>query len=393
MTDPFAEIRDEINALDLDEELEKQDDQDGPEETGDESPPAKDEPDQDPDDDSDKSDADDGESEDDEPEATDDSDAKDDSGEGEDDADGEDEDTSEQTVEIDGEQVPLSEVSKWRKDARELKARLTQVTQQHAEERKNLEAAARSAQDGTKATEELVRDLTSDAVTKKFLAKHPDALQYLIAEPKEARKLIGNEAVATAFWRDFEALKENPDLANRLIRRDDEPDAEEAVSDEVLAARNEQLVGVVWNGLDQAIQVVARERGIEDEEVLNAVQLDFLDMVGLKPEGNTKEDFLRATSTLASLVVRHDNERGYFLDDKLITKSFDLAASKKKRDKDRASAEADKHNKDVDAQLNDKNQPPKTPSGDGVTTPPEKLLPDAESLRDVMDAVSSLEIE
>ncbi len=396
MTDSFRSIADDIDALDVEAELEKQDDPEGPEEAGLESPTAEDEPTEDPSDDS-EPEADPEEPEAEEPEEPeeepdDDSDtpeeSEDEEGESPE-SDEEDEDQSEPTYEIDGEQVPLSQVLEWRDGRDALKAEHTRASQRAAQLQQQLQQVVEQANEGSKAQQKLVQDLTSDPNVSKLIRKHPETLTLMLQAPDDARKLIGNVNAVSAFWEDYEAIKDNPRLAERL-RLADTPEEQEQVSQEVVQQRQAQIMQGVWNGLDQAIEAVAEERGVDDDDLKDEVRRSFLDLAGMPTDRQaTYQEAVAATQRImAAMLVQ--NENGYMLRRQLIDDRMEILEAKRGKKASREARLADEHNKAVDEQLADTSDAPKTPEGDGPTSPPPKA-PEVNSVRDVLDEIDAYE--
>lgn len=377
---------DEIDALKLEGEFdETQDDPEGPEEAGNESPPAEDEPDVDPDD------ADEPEEAEAEPPEEAESEPSDDEVE-EVEADDE-EDEVEPTVEVDGEEYPLSVVREWKEGRDELKATLTRKSQEWSQQRQQYEQVVEQARQGNAQQKKLVRDLTRDATVKKFLQKHPDALELLMEAPEDARQLIGNPEATEAFWQDYETLQNNPRLAERLVKTETGEADEEEVSAEVVRERNIQIAGQVWQGVEQAVEAIAEERGADDETKTEVLK-SLLEVFGVPTDGSvTESDLFAGTTRAMQLMFRRDPQHGIILQRRMLDERFDLLEKQEQTKQDREAKKAEEHNAEVDAALKKENKPPKTPSGEGPTAPPEGLPePGGKGIRGVMDAIDDLEI-
>ena len=385
----FRKIADEIDAVDIEAELEAQDDLDDPDEAGIESPTAEDESVEDP--------GDEGEPEAVEPEGDEDTPSEpedvDEDTEGEDEdivePEVEDEAEAEPTFEIDGEEVPLSQVLEWRDGRADLKAAHTRAAQRAAELEQRLQQEREQAQQGTAARQELLNDLVNDTNVSKLIRKHPETLTLLMQEPQEARKLVGDVNAVSAFWEDYEAIKDNPRLAERLSLAET-PEQEDQVSQEVVQQRQKAIVQGLWTGLDQAIDAVADERDIGDDEARDTVREAFLQLAGMPTDrAATREEVLAATRWVWNAMVRQTGQ-GPILDRKLIDDRFDLIETKQQARERREAEAAEEHNRAVDAQLSDQNDIPTTPAGDGPTSPPPKPEP-VSNLRDVLDQLDEID--
>jgi len=353
MPDTLQDVLMDIESTEAEEPEQKDDLEEAPTSEEVESPSAEDEPGQDPD-------AEEPEPSEDEPEE---GEPEDDQAEPEEpdaeETDEEDEGPEEETVVVDGEEVPLSTVREWRDGRNEIKGVLSErlgEARQEAEQLREL----------TQKQTQLVADLTSDRSTRELIQNHPELLGDLIQAPEEARGLIGNARAVQRFQDDYEFLLENPEQAERLASGD--PEAQEEVSEQ---AELQQVANhAVWvaNGMKTAVQAVANHFAdehpeVSEPEVLNEVENELMkEFGGVDPEGDfTADELVQAMNQLESIFFKKQNGETV-VDPRLIAARFDRRLRAKQSRQEREEARAEEHNKQVDEALQDE-APPSSPKG------------------------------
>ena len=267
--------------------------------------------------------------------------------------DGESEEGSEPTIELDGEQVPLSEVRRWKAEGL-MQADYTRKTQETAAERK-------AAQQLVSDRDALLTEVLDDVAMSSFVKAHPKVLKNLMADPKNTRAILGNAEEVQRLWDDYELLLDRPHLADRVFGG--EQVDQQAVENERLA----ENIGMIANALDAKVDEVAADfEGVDADQVR-----DYVLSLGKVPtkEGADVNELVDGFTRLYNLMFLHDEESGQTsLDDTLIRNHFDLLSRSAAVSNATADAEADEHNRQVDEQLKDPSSAPST-SGSSKDAP------------------------
>jgi hypothetical protein len=240
------------------------------------------------------------------------------------------------------------------------------------------------------ATEERVSGLTSlvqetvkDPTMKEFLASHPEAMGYLIENPDATRALLGRETEIKKFWREFEIISEDPEIAERFLKR-----PEQTVKQVDHRVQFNQAVQFAKTFDDTVAEVVKEFEGVEADEV----SAHFGQLIGAEPNaGLGAREFIGAMERLwnVSVAAGKDGRPAFRRDiiKREAQRLADLAAARKND----TLSKTQKHNEAVDAALRKESAPPATPGGGTSPAPAEEKQPQYESLSEILADLSPLD--
>lgn len=335
----FQDVVSDISHGAMDEDDEEV--QDSPETPEVEESPDPDKVAEDPDTEAESEDEDEEEVQSDEPEG------EDEDEESEEDAEDSDDEPEEPTVEIDGEQVPVSQVRAWR-DGNLRQEDYTRKTQDLATRAKALEKERQEMQS-------LADSIAGDKFLQKFLAAHPEAISHLMAEPQGTKALLGNADAVNQFWQEYEVLLDNPGIASKLAHTGQKPP-------EVEEEAQVRSAVAVAGALKYAVEEVGKQYPDVDRE---AVENYLLELGGVDPQNppQDKRGVIQSMARLYQLMFMVDGDQTY-VNPRLIRDRFEALAAASEKHKKTADKKAEEHNKKVDAALKETDdQPPKTPKG------------------------------
>jgi len=286
-----------------------------------------------------------------------------------------DTEATEPTFQLGEEQVTLSQIQKWRKEAEDGGLRLSDYT------RKTTEASEvkRKALALQQSTATLADDIAKDPSLTKFLSARPDALGYLMKDPEATRSLLGNPKGVEDFWGAFDAIKDNPILAEKFLQS--EPTEAEAMIREQSEADN---VNAIVGTLDMTIDAAAEKffPQVDPEEVKAYVA----SLAGMPPEP-THQDWVKGADRLYHLFFRTVDGKAELVPQLLELEFARLQARAGKSPEGASPLEkVDEHNAAVDRQLSSEAPPPKTPGGKPPVAepePPRQYKDFQEILRDI----------
>lgn len=290
--------------------------------------------------------------------STDQADAKDTDADEEKDSEEKQEDSDEQTFEFDGKTYTLEQMREFRDNGMTQKG-FTQQRQKDAAQRKQ-------EREEYEAKMKLAEDISEDAGMREFLKAHPEGIKYLMADPEGTRSMLGDTKKVEAFWKDYEVLLENPEIAERLAKAESRDDA----ADDLEVERQVETMERVVAGLGYAVDQVAEHYPDVDP---NEVKQYLVELSGLPDKDElTLAEQQAAVSTLWNLFYVQNEETGELsVRPQLIVSHFErLKAAAGVDAPDREAVE--EHNKQVDEKLKDDKAPPKTPEGKTPLTEAER---------------------
>jgi hypothetical protein len=262
---------------------------------------------------------------------------------------------AEPTIEIDGEQVPLSEIRKWREQG--------MMREDYSRKTAEISEMRKKALESRKQVATLAKDLSEDPAFQKFLSARPEALAHLMANPEATRQMLGKPQAVKEFWIDYDTVRKNPRLAARLAS-DDPKDVEEADKELRMQQENEdaaQIVNTLEGFIVQAQEKFYPDLGNEAAEHVIAYVAEMAQV----PQEPTRNDVIEGTKRLFNLFYRKQEDGSYTIDPSLIGAEFErvkLAKEQGQLEEPEPDKIAEEHNARVDQQLKDE-RPPKTPDG------------------------------
>lgn len=251
------------------------------------------------------------------------------------------------TVIIDGVEVTLEQLKEWRDQGLMLDD-YTRKTMEVSNQRKELLQEKKDFQT-------LAQDIADDPHLKQFVAAHPEALGHLLSRPKAARGLIGNAKGVEEFWKEYEVIVDNPNIAQKLL------DAPDEAEEELREVTERDSCAKVIGTLDQFIEFIGNEAYPEVDS--NAVKEYVISLSGV-PDEPTHDDVVAGTTRLYGLFFRQNEDGSPYIDHSLIEREYmRLASANVPAPKDEPEVDVEEHNKNIDAQLQTGEKPPKTPDG------------------------------
>lgn len=355
----WREALEDINTAQVQEEEVEEENLDNPEGSVDEESPVEDSPAEAPEE------AETTESESDEGDEPTDAQEEPEEAEAEDQPEAEADEEKEPTVLINGEEVPLSTVMEWRDSG--LRAQdYTRKTMTLAEQRKQFEQERQ-------ATAKLATDISNDPALQRFLAAHPEALQYLMSDPAATRNLIGNEGRVKQFWSEYDIIRENPSIAERLYNREN-PDVKPP---EMVEAEMQQAATNVGHALNHVIETIGQEYpDVDQTEVANyLMELGGLTEANLPRDPQLQKKAVYGAMARLQQMLFYENNGQVFVDPRLVKDRFEAMARVQEKKKTTEQTKADQHNAKVDKALAESGRPPATPSGGTPRSEREKPKP------------------
>ena len=228
----------------------------------------------------------------------------------------------------------------------------------------------------------LVQEAVKDPTMRDFLSAHPDAMGYLIENPDATRALLGRETEIKKFWREFEIISEDPEIAERFLKQ-----PEKTVQQVDRQAQFNQALQFA-KSFDETISEVVQEfEGVEASDV----SAHFGQLIGAeKGAGLGADQFIGAMERLWNISVTQGRDgRPAFRRDIIKREAQRLADLNAARET-AEEAKKRKHNEAVDAALNNEEAPPATPGSGTSPAPAEEKQPEYENLSEILADLSPL---
>jgi hypothetical protein len=277
-----------------------------------------------------------------------------------------------------GKKMRRSEILSEMDTSRADRLRHDAYTRQRQEDARKVKEAEGRANSRTELTAKIVRDPS----LKEMVKTYPEVLEHLLAEPASTAALLNNPTAVEQFWEDYEVLQKHPHLAERLSSRGSEVSPEDqAVLDR---AKTGERVNWIAAELNNAVDHFAKQYPDEDA---NEVRHYVLSLGGIH-EKSTPAEVIEGFGNLQRLFFKNTNE-GVRIDGKFIVDRFDSQKTIRTLRTTRTTADADKHNAEVDAALKQELEvSPATPTGasPAAAAPKQKQHDDLASiLEDLQD--------